>query len=299
MEYDRNGALLGTAIESLPKPKRGKVRDIYDLEDSLLFIATDRISAFDVVMPNGIPDKGRVLTSLSVFWFQFFDWFQNHLITTSVDEYPRHLQQYKSDLEGRSMLVKKTRPLPVECVSRGYLIGSGWKDYQKTGSICGIDLPPGFSLADKLDTPIFTPAYKADQGDHDENIAFADVIRLIGSEPAAFVRDNTLKLYSTAADFALKRGIIIADTKFEYGILDDEIILIDEALTPDSSRFWPAEEYEPGKNPPSLDKQFVRDYLESVKWDKSPPAPDLPDKIVAKTRVKYLQAYEQLTGQKL
>ena len=299
MFYDRNRALISTEIKELSEPKRGKVRDIYEINGNLLLVATDRISAFDCVMPNGIPDKGRVLTGMSAFWFEFLDWMPNHIISTDVNSFPEILQKYKDDLRGRSMLVKKTKPLPVECVCRGYLIGSGWKDYQKTGIVCGIELRSGYNLADKLDAPIFTPAHKADQGEHDENITFSQVVTRIGAEAAAYLREKSLKLYSDAANYAFKKDIIIADTKFEFGNLNDDVILIDEILTPDSSRFWPADHYKAGQNPPSLDKQFVRDYLESQNWDKTPPAPDLPDDIVHKTRKKYLQAYKELTDKEL
>jgi len=299
MKRDSNGALMETAISGLPEPRRGKVRDIYDLGDSLLFVATDRISAFDCVMPNGIPDKGKVLTGLSLFWFDFMDWIPNHLITADVDEYPGILADAREDLRGRSMLVKKAEPMPVECIARGYIIGSGWKDYQKTGSICGIELRGGYRQAEKLDEPIFTPSTKAEQGLHDENISFEKAVDLVGLELAERMRDLTLKIYSTAAEHAAKRGIILADTKFEFGIMDGELILIDEVLTPDSSRFWPADEYEVGCSPPSLDKQFVRDYLETLDWDKTPPAPELPDGIVSRTREKYLDAYERIAGKPL
>ena len=296
MKRDANGALLETDIPSLPPPRRGKVRDIYDLGDSLLFVATDRISAFDCVMPNGIPDKGKVLTGLSLFWFDFMDWMPNHLVTADVGEYPAELADVLDDLAGRSMLVKKADPLPVECIARGYLIGSGWKDYQKTGSLCGISLREGYRQADKLDEPIFTPSTKAEQGLHDENISFDKAVELVGSDMAERMRDLTLKIYTTAAEHAANRGIILADTKFEFGVLDGELILIDEVLTPDSSRFWPADKYEVGCSPPSLDKQFVRDYLETLDWGKTPPAPELPDEIVWKTREKYLDAYERIVG---
>ena len=299
MNYDRNGALLESHIPELDPPKRGKVRDIYDLGDSLLLVASDRLSAFDVVMPNGIPDKGRVLTGLSSFWFSLLDWMPNHVISADADAFPEVLQPYADDLRGRAMLVKKAHPLPVECVARGYLIGSGWKDYQRTGMICGIPLKAGYSMASRLETPLFTPASKAELGEHDENISYAQAIESIGPDSAAFLRDSTLKLYSTAADFARDKGIIIADTKFEFGRAGDEIILIDEVLTPDSSRFWPADKWVVGENPPSLDKQFVRDYLESISFNKTPPGPDLPDEVVGKTREKYLLAYEQLTGDQL
>ncbi len=296
MKRDANGALLETDIPSLPPPRRGKVRDIYDVGDSLLFVATDRISAFDCVMPNGIPDKGKVLTGLSLFWFGFMHWMPNHLVTADVGEYPAELADVLDDLAGRSMLVKKADPLPVECIARGYLIGSGWKDYQKTGSLCGISLREGYRQADKLDEPIFTPSTKAEQGLHDENISFDKAVELVGADMAERMRDLTLKIYTTAAEHAAKRGIILADTKFEFGVLDGELILIDEVLTPDSSRFWPADKYEVGCSPPSLDKQFVRDYLETLDWGKTPPAPELPDEIVWKTWEKYLDAYERIAG---
>ncbi len=299
MNYDSNGALLQTGIPSLPAPIRGKVRDIYDLGDSLLFIATDRISAFDCVMQNGIPDKGKVLTGLSLFWFDLLDWLPNHLLTADVNEYPEELKHYADDLKGRSMIVKKAETLPVECIARGYIIGSGWKDYQKTGQICGIDLKEGYRQADKLEEAIFTPSTKAEQGLHDENISFDKAVELIGSEKAEALKEKTLKAYTTAADYAATKGIILADTKFEFGLMDDEIILIDEVLTPDSSRFWPADKYEVGCSPPSLDKQFVRDYLETLDWDKTPPAPELPKDIVMKTREKYLDVFKQISGKDL
>ena len=299
MKYDENGALLSTSIPGLPEPIRGKVRDIYDLGDSLLFIATDRISAFDCVMPNGIPDKGRVLTNLSLFWFDLMDWMPNHLLTANVDEYPEELQCVADDLRGRSMIVKKAQPMPVECIARGYIIGSGWKDYQRSGQICGIDLKEGYRQAEKLEEPIFTPSTKAELGLHDENISFEKAVELVGEKDGNALKDFTLKIYSTAADFAATKGIILADTKFEFGLFNGEIILIDEVLTPDSSRFWPAEKYELGCSPPSLDKQFVRDYLETLNWDKTPPAPELPKDVVVKTRLKYLEAYKQITGKDL
>lgn len=296
MKYDANGALLETSIDGLPEPIRGKVRDIYVFDDTLMLVASDRLSAFDVVMPNGIPDKGRVLTYLSKFWCEKFDWIENHLISMDVADYPAVTHPYAQDLEGRSMLVRKLDAMPVEAVARGYLIGSGWKDYQRTGSVCGISLPPGQSLAGKLDDPLYTPAYKAPKGEHDENITYAQTIDLVGAEAAATLRDLTLRLYSEAAAFAHTKGIIIADTKFEFGLAGEEIVLIDEVLTPDSSRFWPIEEYEVGTSPPSFDKQFVRDWLETQEWGKTPPAPNLPDAVVEKTREKYLAAYEALTG---
>jgi phosphoribosylaminoimidazole-succinocarboxamide synthase len=299
MNYDSNGALLQTEIPSVAAPLRGKVRDIYDLGDSLLFVATDRISAFDCVMQNGIPDKGKVLTNLSLFWFDYMDWMPNHLITADVNEFPEELKPYADDLKGRSMIVKKAECLPVECIARGYIIGSGWKDYQKTGQICGITLKEGYRQAEKLEEAIFTPSTKAEQGLHDENISFDAAVELIGREKADKLKELTLKVYTTAADYAATKGIILADTKFEFGMLDGEIILIDEVLTPDSSRFWPADKYEVGCSPPSLDKQFVRDYLETLDWDKTPPAPELPKDIVIKTREKYLDAYKQIAGREL
>ncbi len=299
MKFDANHALLESRIPGLPEPKRGKVRDIYDLGDRLLMVATDRISAFDCVMPNGIPDKGRVLTALSLFWFRFFDWMPNHFLSADLADFPEPARAAADALAGRSMLVRKAEPIPVECVARGYLVGSGWKDYQKTGTVCGIPLRPGYRQADKLDAPIFTPAYKAEQGEHDENIAYAEVVDIAGAEIAGRLRENTLRLYTEAAEYAAERGILIADTKFEFGLEAGKMILIDEVLTPDSSRFWPADQYRPGANPPSLDKQFVRDYLESVGFDKSPPAPELPPEVVAATRQKYLDVLERLTGKGL
>jgi phosphoribosylaminoimidazole-succinocarboxamide synthase len=299
MKYDLNGALLMTEIASLPILNRGKVRDIYDLGDSLLFVATDRISAFDCVMPNGIPNKGKVLTQISLFWFDMMNWMPNHLIASNFSKFPSALKQYENDLKDRSIIVKKAEPLPVECIARGYIIGSGWKDYQKTGRICGIKLRDNYKQAEKLDLPIFTPSTKAEQGLHDENISFEKAVDILGQEVADKIKELTLKIYSKAAAFAEKKGIILADTKFEFGIYDDELILIDEVLTPDSSRFWPAEQYEIGCSPPSLDKQFVRDYLEICNWNKTPPAPELPNEIVLKTAQKYLAACKTLTGKEI
>jgi len=300
MNFDRYGALIHTSVDGLPEPHRGKVRDIYDLGDRLMMVATDRISAFDCVMPNGIPDKGRVLTALSLFWFEYFDWMPSHFISADPADFPPEARAEADVLAGRTMIVKKARPVPVECVARGYLAGSGWKDYQKTGTVCGIPLRPGYRQADRLDSPIFTPAYKAERGEHDENITYADVIALTDAATAARLRELTLRLYSEAAAYAAERGIIIADTKFEFGRSEQgELILIDEVLTPDSSRFWPADEYAPGSSPPSLDKQFVRDYLESIGFNKRPPAPELPPDVVEKTRRKYLDALERLTGRGL
>lgn len=299
MKYDKNKALLQTDMDGVPQPRRGKVRDIYDMGDSLLFIATDRISAFDVVMPNGIPDKGRVLTGLSLFWFDLMKWMPNHLITADVSKYPEKLKKYSRDLQGRSMLVKKAKPLAIECIVRGYITGSGWKDYQKTGTVCGIPLRKGYKQAEKLDEALFTPSTKAELGTHDENISIEKAREIVGAKFADKAKELSLKVYNTAADYAKTKGIILADTKFEFGILNDELILIDEVLTPDSSRFWPADQYILGGSPPSLDKQFVRDYLESLNWDKTPPAPELPDTIVMKTRDKYLDAYRRITGKSL
>ncbi len=276
---------------------RGKVRDIYEVDEKLLIVATDRLSAFDVVLPTPIPYKGAVLTQMSLFWFDLLkDIITNHLVSAKVDEYPEPCRQFKDQLEGRSMLVMKCEPLPVECIVRGYIVGSGWKDYQRTGSVCGIPLPEGLVEADRLPEPIFTPSTKAEVGAHDENIDFERMAELIGRDLAERVRDISLKLYSTAADFALNKGVIIADTKFEFGIKDGELILIDEVLTPDSSRFWPAETYKPGGPQPSFDKQFVRDYLESIAWDKTPPGPELPEEIVKKTVERYQEALKRLTG---
>lgn len=290
--------VLQTEIKGISAPKRGKVRDIYDFDDKLLIVATDRISAFDVVMPNGIPDKGKVLTKISEFWFdKTAGIIENHLITTDITEFPDICQSYKDELEGRSMLVKKSKPLPVECIVRGYLVGSGWKDYQKTGSVCGIGLPQGLQLASRLDEPIFTPSTKAETG-HDENISVVQMENLIGRELTQKVVEASLKIYNFGRSYAEEKGIIIADTKFEFGTDGDKIILIDEVLTPDSSRFWPADTYRTGVSPFSYDKQFVRDYLSSLNWDKTPPAPELPPDVVQKTSEKYIEAYERLTETK-
>ena len=299
MKYDNYGALLETEIPGVTLCNRGKVRDIYDLGDSLLFVATDRMSAFDVVLPNGIPNKGKVLTQISLFWFQMMDFVKNHLITADVNEFPEVLQPYKKHLEGRSMLVKKAKPLPVECIVRGYIVGSGWKDYQREGAVCGIKLREGYKQAEKLDDALYTPSSKAEIGEHDENITYDKTVELVGEEKAQKLKELSLKVYNTAADFAKTKGIILADTKFEFGIYDDEIILIDEVLTPDSSRFWPAEKYEVGKNPPSLDKQYVRDYLETLDWNKTAPGPELPEDVVSVTTKKYAEAYKQLAGKEL
>lgn len=295
-----SNALTQIEIPGVAVPRHGKVREIFDAGDALLFVASDRISAFDVVMPNGIPDKGRVLNMISKFWFErTANGVKNHLITTEVDQYPAPFNEYAGLLEGRSMLVRKTRVLPVECIVRGYLIGSGWKEYQQSGTIGGMPLRDGYEMASKLDEPIFTPSTKAEQGLHDENISFEQAGEIIGREKAEKLKQLSLAVYREAAEYALSRGIIIADTKFEFGELDGEVILIDEVLTPDSSRFWPADSYRPGSSPMSYDKQFVRDYLETLDWNKTPPGPELPDDIVQKTRAKYLEAYFKLTGRTL
>lgn len=276
---------------------RGKVRDIYDLGDTLLLVTTDRISAFDVIMNEGIPDKGFVLNQISKFWFKMMeDIVPNHIISTEVDEFPQACRKYATELEGRSMLVKKAKPLPAECIVRGYLSGSGWKDYKANGSVCGIPLPSGLLESAKLPEPIFTPSTKAELGTHDENISFEEMARLCGRELAEQVRDVTIRIYSKARDYAETRGIIIADTKFEYGIYEGKLIIIDECLTPDSSRFWPKEFYKPGGAQPSFDKQFLRDYLETLDWNKTAPAPPLPDEIIRKTGEKYMDALVKLTG---
>jgi phosphoribosylaminoimidazole-succinocarboxamide synthase len=287
------GALLETALP-LPLARRGKVRDVYDLGGSFLFVATDRISAFDVVLSPGIPDKGRILNQISNFWFRYFDNIENHLLETEFARFPSEVRAYP-ELRGRSVLVRKCSVIPMECVARGYLVGSGLKEYQQTGTVCGIRLEKGLQTASKLREPIFTPATKEETG-HDQNISFQRMSEMIGADLAAKLRDLTLKIYHRAADYAASRGIIIADTKFEFGLYEGRILWIDEALTPDSSRFWPADQYIVGKNPPSYDKQFVRDWLESTGWDKTPPAPELPPDVVAKTREKYIAAYRQLTG---
>jgi phosphoribosylaminoimidazole-succinocarboxamide synthase len=279
--------------------RRGKVRDVYDLGDRLLIVATDRLSAFDVVLPTPIPDKGRVLTQLSLFWFRMLeDLVPNHVLTADVTEYPGELRAFRSQLEERSMIVRRTEPLPVECVVRGYLTGSGWKDYQRTSSVCGIALPLGLRKSERLDPPLFTPSTKAEVG-HDENIPYQAVEALIGKERAAAVRDASLRIYERARAHAESRGILLADTKFEFGLRDGRMLWIDEALTPDSSRLWPKAGYAPGRDQPSFDKQYVRDYLESLGWDKRPPGPELPAEVVARTREKYREACALLTGREL
>ncbi len=299
MKRDSNGALLETEIPPLPPPHRGKVRDVYDLGDSLLFVATDRISAFDCVMPNGIPDKGKVLTAMSLFWFDYISWAPNHLLCSEVGDFPSILKPYAKDLEGRSMIVRKAKTIPMECIVRGYLTGSAWKEYQRRGTVGGYDVRDGYRLSEKLDRALFTPSTKAEEG-HDENISYEEAEELVGEEKAEALADFSLRIYKDAAQHAERCGIILADTKFEFGELPDgEIILIDEVLTPDSSRFWPKSEYVLGKNPPSLDKQYVRDYLEGLQWNKTPPAPLLPDDVVAKTREKYFSALKALSGRSL
>ena len=296
--------LLDTSFPTLTLHRRGKVRDVYDLGDALLIVATDRISAFDHVLGSGIPDKGRVLTAISAFWFErLSDIVPNHVLSTEPAGYPAATRPYADVLRGRSMLVRKTTPLPVECVARGYLSGSGWRDYQATGAVCGIQLPAGLLESSRLPEPIFTPATKAETG-HDENITEAEAAAIIGHHRLQDVRRYTIDLYRRAAAYAESQGLIVADTKFEFGIestpgTEDRLILIDEALTPDSSRFWPLDAYRPGGPQPSFDKQFVRDYLESIRFNKQPPGPTLPEDVVAKTSAKYLEAYERLTGTKL
>lgn len=289
-----------TDLAPLTLAGRGKVRDVYDLGDMLLIVSTDRISAFDVILLDPIPDKGKVLNGLSAFWMEKTESLvPNHLVTTDPARYPDPCGRFTDVLEGRSMLVRKAKPFPVECVARGYIIGSGWKDYQKTGTVCGIPLPEGLEQAQKLPEPLFTPSTKAELGAHDENISFDRVIDLVGRETAEWLRETTIELYLFGARWAEERGIIIADTKFEFGLVDGVPTLIDEILTPDSSRFWPKDSYRTGVSPPSLDKQFVRDYLEGLDWDKQPPPPNLPDEIVAKTREKYVDIYRILTGKEL
>lgn len=288
--------LLTTDFKDLKLFRRGKVRDVYDLEDKLLIISTDRISCFDLVLPCGIPYKGRVLTALSCFWFDFIkDIIGHHLITADLNQYPESLRKHKKELQARSMLVLKTKPLPVECVVRGYLSGSGWKEYKEKQSVCGIKLPSGLLESDKLPQVIFTPSTKAEKG-HDQNVGQGYIEDLIGKDTADKIKNLSIAIYKKAADYALTRGIIIADTKFEFGMHDGRIILIDEALTPDSSRFWPNDEYAPGRSQASFDKQFVRDYLETLNWNKTPPAPQLTGEIIEKTANKYLEAYKRLTG---
>ena len=299
MKSVQNPIILESHLPGLEPYTRGKVRDVYQVADRLLIVATDRISAFDYILPTGIPDKGRVLTQLSIFWFDFLrEMTPTHFLTARVEDYPEPLRRHADQLEGRSMLVKRARMVDIECVARGYLSGSGWKEYQQHGTVCGIALPPGLRECDRLAEPIFTPATKAQTG-HDENISFETMVGLIGAPLAARLRDLTLEIYTRAARYAETKGILIADTKFEFGFVGSELVLGDEVLTPDSSRFWPAESYQPGGPQFSFDKQFVRDYLESIAWNKQPPAPPLPAEVAARTSEKYRQAYSVLTGRPL
>ncbi len=294
-----NEPLLQLDLPGLRKLKSGKVREVFDLGDRLLFVATDRISAFDCIMPNGIPRKGEVLTQISYFWFGQTAAFQpNHLLSQAGDPLPPALQPFSAQLARRCMIVRKAQPLAIECVVRGYLAGSGWKEYRERQTICGIKLPAGLQESAELPEPIFTPATKAESG-HDENISFADAAKLVGADIAEQARAASMKIYKFAREYARQRGIIIADTKFEFGLFEGKLLLIDEVLTPDSSRFWPADQYQPGRSQPSFDKQFVRDYLETLDWNKTPPAPMLPPDVVAKTQAKYLEAYERLAGRRL
>lgn len=288
--------VLETNLEGVKFLRRGKVRDIYEVEDYLLIVATDRVSAFDVVLPTGIPGKGKILTQISLFWFnQVKDIIENHIVSADVDEFPEPVRKYKDILDGRSMLVKKAKPLPVECIVRGYITGSGWKDYQKTGMVCGIKLPEGLVESQKLPEPLYTPSTKAEHG-HDINISFEETIQILGEETAKKIKDFSIAIYKRASEIAEKKGIIIADTKMEFGFYDGKLILIDELLTPDSSRFWSMKEYSPGKPQDSYDKQIVRDYLLSINWDKKPPAPELPEEIVKKTQERYEEIFRILTS---
>jgi phosphoribosylaminoimidazole-succinocarboxamide synthase len=291
--------ILDTKLPGLELYAKGKVRDVYSIDDRLLIVATDRISAFDCVLPTGIPDKGKVLTQLSVFWFDFLrDVTPSHFLTAKVEEYPAAARLYDAELEGRSMLVTRAKMVEIECVARGYLAGSGWKEYRETGAVCGVRLPVGLKESSQLPEPIFTPATKAQSG-HDENISFDAMVKIAGADLSARLRDLTLKIYTRAAEYARTKGIIIADTKFEFGMVKGELILGDEVLTPDSSRFWPLDTYEPGRAQNSYDKQFVRDYLERIKWPKLPPAPPLPAEIASRTSEKYKEAYLAVTGRAL
>jgi phosphoribosylaminoimidazole-succinocarboxamide synthase len=285
-------------LPGIPKLRSGKVREIFDLGDRLLFVATDRISAFDVIMDDPIPGKGAVLTGLSAFWFQRLDFVENHVVATRFEDFPEVLQPFREQLEGRSMIVKKAAPLPVECVVRGYLAGSGYKEYLARGTICGEPVPPGYRQSEALPHTMFTPSTKAHEG-HDQNISFEECRRLVGDAVAEQVRELAIRIYQAGRDYAKGKGIIVADTKFEFGLFDGRIILIDEVLTPDSSRFWPADRYQPGSNPPSFDKQFLRDYLDLLDWKKTPPPPRLPMEVVKQTARKYREAYERITGQPL
>jgi phosphoribosylaminoimidazole-succinocarboxamide synthase len=299
MTISTNDTVLQLDLPGVKKLKSGKVREIFDLGDRLLLVASDRISAFDVIMPNGIPRKGEVLTQISHFWFEKFTALvPNHLLAGANDPLPKNLQPFADQLARRSMIVKKAKPLAIECIVRGYLSGSGWKEYKQSQTVCGIKLPAGLTESAELPEPIFTPSTKAEAG-HDENISFDEAEKIVGQELATQARDLSLKIYKAGRDYARQRGIIIADTKFEFGLSDGKLILIDEVMTPDSSRFWPADQYAPGRGQPSFDKQFVRDYLETLDWNKTPPGPMLPPEVVAKTSAKYLEAYEKLTGRKL
>jgi len=292
--------VLKTNFEDIHLVKRGKVRDIYEIDDKYILVSSDRLSAFDVIMNEGIPKKGKVLTKISEFWFDYVkDEIDNHLISTNVDEYPEVCQKYKDELEGRSMLVKKAELIPLECIVRGYISGSGWKEYQQKGSICGIELPQGLVESEKLPEPIFTPSTKAEIGDHDENISEEEAVKIVGKETFDFLKQVTISIYKRASEYAYERGIILADTKMEFGYYDGKIILIDELLTPDSSRFWPKDEYEKGRAQVSYDKQYVRDYLLSVNFNKQPPPPTLPEEVIKNTSDKYVQALVKLTGKDL
>jgi phosphoribosylaminoimidazole-succinocarboxamide synthase len=292
--------LAQTSIDlpGFKKLRSGKVREVFDLGETLLFVATDRISAFDVILPDPIPHKGAVLNQVSAFWFKRFDRVDNHFVTADPDQFPSDLQPFRQELAGRSMIVKKTKPLAVECVVRGYLAGSGWKEYQGSQSVCGIKLPGGLKLGSQLPEPIFTPATKAEAG-HDENIDMKRCAEILGEDVARQVKQLSLGIYSAGREHAQQRGIIVADTKFEFGTVNGKLLLIDEVLTPDSSRFWPADQYVVGQSPPSFDKQFVRDYLETLDWNKTPPGPKLPGDVIARTAAKYVEAFERLTGEKL
>jgi phosphoribosylaminoimidazole-succinocarboxamide synthase len=299
MMASNDTVLLETSIPYLKLHNKGKVREIFEIDGNLLLVATDRISAFDVILPNGIPHKGKVLTQMSEFWFELIgELTENHLITTSIDEIDKITEEDRDLLRGRSMLVKKVDVIPVECIVRGYLAGSGWKEYKEHGTVCKINLPDNLKESDKLPEPIFTPSTKAESG-HDENISFEEAVNITGKELAEEIRQKSIAIYKKASEYALTKGIIISDTKFEWGTYGDKVILIDEVLTPDSSRFWPMESYSPGKPQPSFDKQFVRDYLESCGWDKNPPPPALPEDIIRTTSEKYLEAYTKLTGKEI
>ncbi len=293
-------AVFQTEIKELRLIHRGKVRDLYECGENILMVATDRLSAFDVVFDEPVPDKGKVLNQISLFWFQRLkNKVRNHVVEWDVERFPKELKPYQDLLRGRAVIVRKARPLAIECIVRGYITGSGWKEYQKKGTVCGIKLPEGLKEADRLPEPIFTPSTKAEMGQHDENIDFERACEIVGKEAAQKAKYLSIAIYKDAVEYALTRGIIIADTKFEFGYIGDELVLIDEVLTPDSSRFWPLDSYKPGGPQPSFDKQFVRDYLEAIGWDKKPPAPHLPDEIVEKTRKRYLEAYKRITGQEL